>query len=435
MKTTKTGPPHAPETPAAAVSEEILPGRLEARAPGNWELYAKSAESFERVATGDASRAVWRREEGWAARTWADNGPRFAAGTSPETLLAALADAERFAPEVEAPPDWPTHTATSTPASPVEAPPELFAELASAVREAANGVGALSRLALRRGRVSERILNGRGLAVVQSREELDGVATVVGHRGERAVEVRLAFAFGNQAPDVPALARRLADAASLPLAEPSAPPSNGEWLLDPAIGAALLAAIAPVFTSERPPRWIVRGSLASPDTGVADDASSDAPFDGEGVATRRVLLVEEGRLAGTLHDLRSAKRAGRSSTGHGVRTSFRTPPAPGPRRIFFETKTPRPAAELLAAVRRGVYASSLISPVRVDLEADRYEIEFTGVAVTAGRARGSIPAARSTGRLSELLRRIRALSKDAQFFPLPFPAGAPTILVERANFE
>jgi len=89
-------------TPAEEAA--ALPGRLEERAPGRWELYSKSAESWERVSTPEGSRLAWRREEGWAARAWEDDGPRFAAATSPGELLAALADARRFAPETEPPP-------------------------------------------------------------------------------------------------------------------------------------------------------------------------------------------------------------------------------------------------------------------------------------------------------------------------------------------
>ena len=168
---------------------------------------------------------------------------------------------------------------------------------------------------------------------------------------------------------------------------------------------------------------MARGSLAAPEVSIADDASADAPFDGEGVATRRVLLVDDGQLTGGLHDLRSGRRAGHASTGHGARPSFRTPPAAGPRRIFFETRAPKTAAELLASVTRGLYASALTAPVRVDLAEDRYEIEFTGIAVVAGRARGPVPAARAAGRISELLHRVRALSSEVQFFPMPFRRG------------
>jgi len=414
-------------TPAEEAA--ALPGRLEERAPGRWELYSKSAESWERVSTPEGSRLAWRREEGWAARAWEDDGPRFAAATSPGELLAALADARRFAPETEPPPTWPNGAAEPASATPAERPPELFDELGRALTDATNGACTLSRLAVRRGTLVERVRNAGGLDVGQTRSELDGVATAIARRGERASEVRIAFR-SFEGPDIPALARRLGDAATLPPARPAE-----AWLLDPVVGAALLAGIAPIFTSERPPRWIARGALAAPDTGVADDATPDALFDGEGVPSRRVLLVEEGQLVGGLRDLRAAQRRGLPSTGHGVRPSYRTPPAAGPRRIFFETKTPRTPAELLASVKRGVYASALISPPRIDVVEDRFEIEFAGIAVLAGRARAPVPAARVAGRLSELLRRIQALSTDLQFFPLPFAAGAPTILIEPASFD
>ncbi len=418
----------------APVRDEELRGRLDRRAPGRWELYRKHAESWELSAFPAFSRSSWRREEGWAVRWWDRSGPRFAAASSPSALLASIADAERFAVADEPPPEWPTRTVAAPPEIAVEAAPELFAGLSRAVAAASRGECTLAKLTLRRGAVRERIENGAGLDVAHARAAFDGVATAIGRRAGRAREVRIAFQ-SKDAPEIDPLARRLTDAATLPLGDPVAPPSRGQWLLDPAVGAALLAALSPVFCSERPPLWIARGSLASADVSIADDASADAPFDGEGVATRRVLLVDEGQLTGGLYDLRSARRAGRTSTGHGVRSSFREPPAAGPRRIFFEARSPKPASELLASVTRGLYASALTAPVRVDVAEDRYEIEFTGVAVVAGRARGPVAGARASGRLSELLHRVRALSGDLQFFPMPFAAGAPTMLIERATFE
>ena len=71
----------------------------------------------------------------------------------------------------------------------------------------------------------------------------------------------------------------------------------------------------------------------------------------------------------------------------------------------------------------------------MDLDADRYAIEFTGVSVIGGRAEGPVAGARASGRISDLLRRIAAVSSDLQFFPAPFPCGSPTLLVERASFD
>ena len=173
----------------------------------------------------------------------------------------------------------------------------------------------------------------------------------------------------------------------------------------------------------------------SPGVTVVDDASADALYDGEGTATRRVALVLEGTLGARLHDLRSARLAGVPPTGNGVRPSYRQPPTPGPRRLFFETSTPATSRDLLASVRRGLFASALTAPPLLDFERDRYEMEFTGIVVVGGRALGPVAGARAQGRISQLLRRIAGLSTDRQFFPMPYPAGAPTLLIERADFD
>jgi PmbA protein len=179
----------------------------------------------------------------------------------------------------------------------------------------------------------------------------------------------------------------------------------------------------------------VRGAILSPELSVVDDAASDAPFDGEGSRSRRVVLIAYGAKKGPLLDLVAARAAGGSSTGHGVRHSYRTPPVVSPRRLFFESERPVPQREMLASVRRGLFAAALTAPLVCDVENDRYEAEFTGVSVVAGRAQGPVAGARSRGRLSELLRRITALAPEREFLPVPFPAGGAAMLVERAAFD
>ncbi|HKD19372.1 MAG TPA: metallopeptidase TldD-related protein [Thermoanaerobaculia bacterium] len=417
------------------MNADDLSRELARRAPGQWELYRKTAESRETEAVALLSRTFWRREEGWAAR-WRESGaPRFAAGSSPEDLLRAIEAAEAIVPEPAPNLEWPTRRHAAEPsAAALEPPPEPFEELSRAVSAAARGEAVLSALTIRRGRVEERIINAAGLDVRQEFRLLDGVATAVGRRGSRAREARFPFRWDGS-PDVEGFARRLGDAATLPLSDRPAPFPGGQWLLDPSVGAALLAAAAGLFLAERPPHWLVRGRFGPPGLSIVDDASPDAFADGEGVPTRRVVLAEDGMLVGRLLDLSSAAACGHRSTGHGVRPSYRVPPRAGPRRLFFETAAPVAPADLLKAVSKGLFASALTAPVRVDVAADRYEVEFTGVSIVAGRAGGPVAGARAHGRLSELLRRIKALSTDLQFFPSPYPAGSPTLLIERASFD
>jgi predicted Zn-dependent protease len=238
----------------------------------------------------------------------------------------------------------------------------------------------------------------------------------------------------DEGPDTASLARRLADRATLPLSDRASPFERGELLLDPSVSATILAAISGLFTAPAP-LWVSRSQFASPAISIVDDATADAPCDGEGTRTRRIEIVREGVLRAGLADLTAARLRRVPASGHGVRPSYRLAPTVRPRRLFFETTSPASPRDLLALVRRGLYASALVAPPRVELDADRYEIDFCGIAVVAGHAQGPVAGVRCRGRISELLRRMTRLGSDRGFFPLPDLVGAPTILVERASFE
>ncbi len=411
-----------------------LEGELERRAPGAWELYRKTAETREIDVSATFRGELRRREDGWAARWWA-GGLRFASASDPARLASAMALAARLPAREEAAPALAGRDVRreESPGA-IEPAPELFAPLSHLVSEKSRGEAVLSSLTVRRGRAVEEIVNAAGLSVRMESSRIDGVARALGRRGSRACERLCVFRWDAE-PDLAGLAGRLADGATLPLAArgPSFP--RGAWLLDPAVAAAMLAALAPIFAEETLPRWVKRGELASRRVTIADDASADAPCDGEGTTTRRVLVVEAGALASRLHDLRSAAHAAAHPSGHGVRPSYRVPPRPGPRRLFFETASGVAPPELLAGVSRGIFARALTAPVTVDLEADRYSVEFTGVVILGGRASEPVAGARVSGRISEFLARIAGVATDRQFFPMPYPVGAPTLLVERANFE
>jgi predicted Zn-dependent protease len=416
------------------VTEPDLPAILERRAPGAWELYRKRAETRESDMSVRERADAWRREEGWSARWWAP-GLRFACGSD----AARLADAIDRASELPARGDdairLPVRDAPrEVSATEVAPPPEVFSRLSHLVAERSRGEATLAALSIRHGRAVEEIRNSAGLSARMESEVLDGIARAVGRRGARACESRAVFRWDGE-PELDALAARLADAATFPLAPRGLSFPRGSLLLDPSIAAALLAAVAPLWTASHVPRWVKRSELASRAVTIVDDASADAPFDGEGTPTRRVVVVEEGALAARLYDLTSAARAGVAPTGHGVRPSYRMPPRTAPRRLFFETTRGVSPLELLDRAARGVFARAVTAPPSVELERDRFEIEFTGVAVLAGRATEPIAGARASGRLSEFLQRIAGIGTDRQFFPMPYPVGAPTVLVEKISFE
>ena len=157
-----------------------LRAELERRAPGEWELYSKRAESRELLVStdgGGAPRGATRSEEGWAARWWERGTPRFAAGSSEAELSFAIRDAARVTAASASPPAWPT--ATSPPLEdpgPAPAPPELSEALARLLAAESRGEAVLAELSVATGARTERIVNGRGGDVSLRTEALEGFA-------------------------------------------------------------------------------------------------------------------------------------------------------------------------------------------------------------------------------------------------------------------
>ncbi|MDP6707631.1 MAG: TldD/PmbA family protein, partial [Alphaproteobacteria bacterium] len=82
------------------------------------------------------------------------------------------------------------------------------------------------------------------------------------------------------------------------------------------------------------------------------------PFDGEGVANRRMDLVADGRLQTWLLDSAAARQLGLESTGHASRGTA-GPPGPGSTNLYLEAGPTSPEA-MIAAIDQGLYVTELI---------------------------------------------------------------------------
>ena len=82
------------------------------------------------------------------------------------------------------------------------------------------------------------------------------------------------------------------------------------------------------------------------------------PFDGEGLANRRCLLVEDGVLKTWVLDLRSARQLGLKSTGHASR-GISSPPGPATSNLHLAPGKLSPQA-LIADIASGFYCTELI---------------------------------------------------------------------------
>ena len=163
-------------------------------------------------------------------------------------------------------------------------------------------------------------------------------------------------------------------------------PSAGEFttVFAPGVGGVLVHEIVghaleadAVLTGRS---WLARGDgrVAPSDLVILDDPRRGrAPWrlDDEGNRARPVPLIRAGRVAGKLHDARTADRAGDAPTGHGRCATYRDPVRPRMGCTFVAAGRWDPA-EILGAVDDGVYIRRM-EAANVDLSNGRAVFRVT----------------------------------------------------------
>ena len=150
----------------------------------------------------------------------------------------------------------------------------------------------------------------------------------------------------------------------------------------------------------------------------ATDAESlaAAANDGEGLACRRVPLITAGVLDGFLHDTRSAKGLGTTSTGSALR-SVRGAPSPGHRSLHVAPRSGS-LAEFIAGIDDGLLVASLqglhsgVNAVSGDLS-----VGVEGIRIRNGELAEPIREATLAGAIPRMLLDVTAVGADLEHQP------------------
>lgn len=140
-------------------------------------------------------------------------------------------------------------------------------------------------------------------------------------------------------------------------------------VFDPRVGGslvgALLGAMAGPSIARKTSFLLGREEeqIFAPGIRIVDDPHrrrglKSKPFDGEGVATRRRALIEDGRLTGWLLNAASAAQLGLAVTGHATR-GIGGAPGTGATNVHLEPGALGPT-ELIADIRHGLYVTEMI---------------------------------------------------------------------------
>jgi len=210
-------------------------------------------------------------------------------------------------------------------------------------------------------------------------------------------------------------------------------------LLAPAAAAEVLRHFSRnvIIPAAAPGAHVTSPRLTIIDDGHLPGGVASAPFDGEGVATQRTVLVSRGVLTGTIHDLHSAARAGAAgtaSTGNGMRMSFREPPRRMTSNLFIAPGGDEPT-ELMRALRDGIHVEALRPTTALRGDASVFAGIVTGRRIVSGLPQEAVAGALLVAPLSDLLHGVTGVGNDLTF---GLPGGsfaAPSLLVKEVEIR
>lgn len=174
--------------------------------------------------------------------------------------------------------------------------------------------------------------------------------------------------------------------------------------------------------------------VASPLLTVVDDPRryrglGSRPFDGEGLATRRLVPLEKGVLRHFLCDTYSARKIGARSTGS-ARRGVAGGPGVGAGNLYFEAGA-TPPAEILAGVERGLYVTDLIG-FGVDLVSGDFSQGASGHFIDKGALTHPVNEVTIAGNLKSMLMDVDAVGSDLEFRG---SVAAPTLRIKKMTIS
>ena len=253
-----------------------------------------------------------------------------------------------------------------------------------------------------------------------------------------AFEFDLARGLGSL--DAESIAERAARRALSILGAEKIPSAKMPVVFDPYTSGQFLGVLAAALTGEavQKGRSLFAGRIgeqvAAPSLSLIDDgrvagAPGSAPWDAEGVPTRRTAVIEGGTLKSFLYDVTSARREGRGSTGNASRAGFKSAPSAAPTNLAFDS-TGQSRDEILAGAGRallvqdfhGVHSGT--NPISGD-----FSVGATGRLVEDGVLTRPVREVTIAAPMLDILARITAVGTDRRWLPFGGSYGGATTLV------
>jgi PmbA protein len=208
-------------------------------------------------------------------------------------------------------------------------------------------------------------------------------------------------------------------------------------VLDPFAGSSFLGVLAGALSAEAVQKQrslfaeLVGQQVGAEIVTLVDDGRllegpAAAPFDDEGVRTRRTELIGSGVLNGFLHNTYTARRGGTLSTGNASRGGYRTTPGVGTSNFFIDAGSSS-FEEILLAAEGGMLIQD-VSGVHSGANpiSGEFSVGATGLRISGGALAEPLREMTIASTIPEMLRSVAAVGSDLRFFS---SVGVPSILI------
>ena len=163
-------------------------------------------------------------------------------------------------------------------------------------------------------------------------------------------------------------------------------------------------------------------TIAAPAVTILDDNTmllpsgvggfGTSPFDGEGLPSRRTVVVQDGILRSYLLNTYTARKLGMQST-HNASRGLAGTPGIGCGNLYLRPGKQTPE-EMIAEVQSGLYVTSLMG-FGTNIVTGDYSRGATGLWIENGQLTHAVEEITIAGNLKEMLRNITAIGNDLEF--------------------
>jgi PmbA protein len=227
--------------------------------------------------------------------------------------------------------------------------------------------------------------------------------------------------------DVAAVAEEAADQAVRLIGARQVPSQRLTLVLEPKLAATVLGIIGSMLCGDA----VVKGrtpfadrlgqAIASPLLTLVDDPTDPRSmgadtYDGEGLACRRNVLIDDGMLTGFLHNSYTGRRAGTASTASAVRGS-RSLPGVGPQALVV-APGPLDYEQLLARVDHGILVQSMSGlHSGVNITSGDFSVGAEGLMIRYGARAEPVREVTIASTLPRLLLDLVAVGSEIEWLP------------------